>query len=84
MANSEEFVEREIHFTEQGFHASVSAQVLSSVVEHIRCVRLATGQVVYEFWTDGTRGVRIDALAYDHALKEAREHIQDEAPYPFP
>jgi hypothetical protein len=55
---------------------AVEAIVISSMTENIRCVRLATGQVVYEFWTDGRKIARIDADAYDFALTMARGELQ--------
>lgn len=59
---------------------AVTALVLYPLVERIRCIKLATGQVVYDFWTDGNgeKIVRIDADAYEMALDVARERMQTE------
>ena len=75
----EGFIEgEETHFVEKDGFASIVALVMYQAVEHIRCVRLASGQIVYEFWTDGTKFVRFDAAAYDNSLRIAREKMQDE------
>lgn len=57
---------------------AVTALVMYQVVERIRCVELATGSIVYEFWTDGKKAVRIDADAYEGALRVARQRMQFE------
>lgn len=57
---------------------AVQMLVTEQLTEYVRCTRLATGQVVYEFWSDGRRIGRIDANAYELALETARDNVQDE------
>lgn len=64
--------------TEQ--YGGFQVQVIESMQEFVRCVRMAgTGRLVYEFTTTGTRWVRIDADAYHAALEYARERVVEEA-----
>lgn len=57
---------------------TIPVHVIEPVTEFIRCVRLATGLVVYEFSAGGKKISRVAADVYDAALEHAREQMQDE------
>ena len=72
--------DRPVAYEEKRSLVRVPVLILERSEESLRCIRLATGQLVYDFWSDGKRVARIDADAYDHALREARAHPQQEVP----
>jgi hypothetical protein len=57
----------------------IPSLVWEEIVQQVRCVRLATGLVVYEFTIPGGKKVvQVSAEAYDQALDHARENTVEE------
>jgi hypothetical protein len=65
-------------YEDKGGFVRVKAVILRPTAENVRCIELATGQVVYEFWVDGSQWMRFDADVLEEALKAARKMVREE------
>lgn len=65
---------RFVQWQETQSHVILGALIVEPREVMVRCVRLATGQVVYEFAQPGVERItRYDADAHDRAIDQARE-----------